>query len=61
MTKLIALSLLAFAFSTACTASMADDPPPSCTGKCDGGGVDQTCSDPRYDDGKCDLDLTCAA
>ena len=38
---------------------MADDPPPMCTGKCDGGGVDQTCSDPRYGNGTCDLDLSC--
>ena len=55
MTKLALLAL----FLAACTASMADDPPPSCTGKCDGGGVDQTCSDPRYDNGTCDLDLSC--
>src|SRR3954462_11789607 len=55
MTKLAPLVLLA-----ACTASVPDAP--ECTsGKCDGGsGVDQACNDARYDDGKCDLDLSCA-
>jgi hypothetical protein len=55
MTKLAPLVLLA-----ACTAS-APTAPECTSGKCDGdGGVDQACNDPRYDDGKCDLDLTCA-
>ncbi len=33
----------------------------SCTGgKCDGKDVSQTCDDPRYSDGTCDLQLDCA-
>ncbi len=54
MTKLfLALSLIA------CTPEPGDDDTGCTGGKCDGSSVDQTCSDPRYGDGTCDLTLTC--
>jgi hypothetical protein len=36
------------------------EPPECSSGKCDGVGVDQTCSDPHYGDGVCQVQLDCA-
>ncbi len=52
-------SVLALALP-ACTVITGDDPPACTGGKCDGGGVEQTCTDPRYNDGTCNLDLACS-
>jgi hypothetical protein len=55
MTKLLTVLAL-----TSCTIVATPEPPECTDGKCDGGGVSQTCDDPHYDDGKCDLSLSCA-
>jgi hypothetical protein len=54
-------TLLALGLFAACSTSGSESHPKSCTaGKCDGEGVDQTCNDPRYADGVCQLDLSCS-
>jgi hypothetical protein len=50
---------VSFALLPACFIEIADDDPATCTGgTCDG--VDQSCADPRYDDGICQTSLDCA-
>jgi hypothetical protein len=51
-------SLVLLSFLTACATSSGDEV--HCSGgKCDGPGIDQSCSDPKYGNGTCDLQLSC--
>ena len=45
---------------TGCLSSTSDDAPECTGGKCDGNGVDQSCADPAYGNGTCDLHISCA-
>lgn len=57
MTRFLAATLLVV---SACGVE-GGGPDPECEGgKCDGAGVDQTCNDPRYGDGVCQLQLGCS-
>ena len=54
MTRLLLVLLV-----SSCTLTVDSDP--ACTGgKCDGGNADQTCTDPHYGDGTCQMQLDCA-
>jgi hypothetical protein len=61
-TRTISMTLLSLSISlAACTDEIQSEPPTCSGGKCDSPGVvDQTCLDPHYGDGVCQLQLSCA-
>jgi hypothetical protein len=56
----IIITLLSLTLSASACIDTHGEPPECSGGKCDGGGVDQTCSDPQYGDGVCHMQLDCA-
>ncbi len=56
----IGMTLLSLTLSLSACVEVQGDGPECTGGKCDGAGVEQTCTDPQYGDGVCQLQLDCA-